>query len=414
MSIFSRLSAWFGGDTTNPEEGQQSTGPGTYATDSGISVTDEKALQLSGVWSCTQIIVDSLSSIPLRWHREKGGERTPLETGAIYQLFKGRPNKYMKMRDFRRCLTLQLALWNNAYAKIDWFEDRPVAITPLHPARMEVHRDEHGLTYHYNSGGDVHVFADKSILHLKGMSAEGVVGLDRSDFARNTYGVAASANKYAAKQFANGGKPGGVLKVDKFLKPDQRAALAKIYEGISATADGANKLWVLEGGVDFESIAHDPNTMQMLETRQFQLGDIARFFGVPAVLIGAGTSGSSSWPASFEQQQLAFLTFTLSSYLSEWEAALIDALVLRKDLGKIVVDHDEDDFIKMDSKAKAEFLSKMTQNGMMDRNEGRKKLRLPARDGADDLTAQVNLTTLDKLGETDGGEPDGDEDTSAI
>ena len=151
---------------------------------------------------------------------------------------------------------------------------------------------------------------------------------------------------------------------------------------------------MLEGGVDYESIAHDPNTMQMLETRQYQLGDIARFFGVPAVLIGAGTNTSSSWPASFEQQQLAFLTFTLSSYLDEWEEALIDALVPLKDQGKTVVDHDEDDFIRMDSKAKAEFLSTLTQNGLMDRNEGRARLRLREREGADQLTAQVNLSPI--------------------
>lgn len=404
MSIFNRLFSWFGADTSNPDEGRQATGPGTYSTDSGISVTDEKALQLSGVWACVQIITDSVAAVPLNWYRIRGGERVDLDNGPIYQLFKGRPNKYMKQRDFRRCLTLQLALWNNAYAKIDWFDDRPVAITPLHPARMEVVRDEHGLTYHYHSDSGINVFADKSILHLKGMSSEGVVGLDRSDFARNSYGVAASANKYAAKQFANGGKPGGVLKVDKFLNKEQRAALANIYEGISATAEGANKLWVLEGGVDFESIAHDPNTMQMLETRQFQLGDIARFFGVPAVLIGAGTNTSSSWPASFEQQQLAFLTFTLSSYLDEWEESLMDALVPLKDQGKTVVDHDEDDFIRMDSKAKAEFLSKLSQNALMTRNEGRKKLRLPEKEGADELTAQVNLSPLDKLGESNGNE----------
>ena len=233
MSIFNRLFSWFGADTSNPDSGQQATGPGTYSTDSGVSVTDEKALQLSAVWGCVQIIVDSVATVPLNWYRIRGGERVPLDNGPIYQLFKGRPNKYMKQRDFRRCLTLQLALWNNAYAKIDYFEDRPVAITPLHPARMEVYRDEHGVTYHYHSDSGINVFSSKSILHLKGMSTEGIVGLDRSDFARNTYGVAASANKYAAKQFANGGKPGGVLKVDKFLIKDQRKALASIYEGIS-------------------------------------------------------------------------------------------------------------------------------------------------------------------------------------
>lgn len=391
---------------SNPEEGEQATGPGTNQSDSGISVSDETAMKLSAVWACVQIITDSVSSLPLNWYRISGENRKPLEDNHfLSRIWRNRPNSYMKHRDFRRCMTLQLALWNNAYAKIDYGEGgEPVAITPLHPARMSVHRDASGVTYHYHSDRGVYVWADKSILHLKGMGVEGVVGLNRSDFARDTYGVAVSANKYAAKQFANGGNPGGVLTVDKILTTEQRASLKKIYEGMSQTAENANRLWVLEGGTSYQKILHDPNTMQMIESRQFQQSDIARFFGVPDVLIGAGSNSSSAWPASFEQQQLSFLTFTLNSYLEEWEQALMDALVPFNQRGKVIVDHDEDDFIRMDSAAKASFLSTLSQNGLMTRNEGRKKLRLPTMDGADDLTVQVNLTPVDKLEENDGNQ----------
>jgi len=403
MRLFTRLFSFFGKDMSNPEEGEQSTGPGTYRTDSGIAVADEDAMKLSAVWACVQIITDSVSSLPLNWYRLSGEDRKNLEDNHfLSRIWRNKPNVYMKHRDFRRALTMQLALWNNAYAKIDYGSGGDVvAITPLHPARMVVYRDQFGLTYHYHGDRGVHVWSDKSILHLKGMGVEGNVGLNRSDFARDTYGVAVSANKYAAKQFANGGNPGGVLTVDKFLTPQQRDQLREIYEGISATAENANRLWVLEGGTSYQKILHDPNTMQMLESREFQQSDIARFFGVPAVLIGAGSSASSAWPASFEQQQLSFLTFTLNSYLEEWEQSLMDALVPIGQRGKVIVDHDEDDFIRMDSMAKASFLSQMSQNGLMTRNEGRKKLRLPRVDGGDELTVQVNLTELDDLEKVD-------------
>jgi HK97 family phage portal protein len=406
---------------SNPEVGDQATGPNTYSTTSGVSVTDEEAMKISTVWACTQIITDSVSGLPLKWYREKDGQRRDLEDfHPISKFWRNRPNQFMKQRDFRRALTFQLALWNNAYAKIDWRNDDPstgeiLAITPLHPSRIIVHRSETGLMYRYHSDEGVFIFADKNILHLKGMGTEGVVGLNRSDFARNAYGVAASADTYAAKQFANGGVPGGVLKLDKLLTADQRTEVAKIYEGISATANGAGKLWVLEGGMGYETIASDPNAMQMIESRMHQVGDIARFFGVPGVLLGAGMNNSSAWPASFEQQQLAFLTYTLTSYLDEWEQALMDALVPVGQKGKVIVDHDEDDFIKMDSKAKTEMLSTLGNTGYISRNEGRDKLRLPRSEdeNADKLTVQVAMTTIDKIdkiGETPTGDDNGNED----
>lgn len=408
MNLFQRLFSFWGKDLSNPENGEQVTGPGSYSSDSGLSVTDEDALKLSSVWACVQIITDSVSSLPLNWYRISGEERKKLEESHfLSRLWRNRPNAYMKHRDFRRALTLQLALWNNAYAKIDYGSGGDiVAITPLHPARMVVYRDEYGLTYHYHSDSGVTVFSDQSILHLKGMGVEGNVGLNRSDFARNTFGLTSSADKYAAKQFANGGRPSGVLKVDQFLKSEQRQKLAEIYEGISATAENAGKLWVLEGGTSYEKIGSDPNTMQMIQSRIHQAGSVAQFFGVPAVLIGAGDSTSSSWPASFENQQLAFLTFTLNSYLEEWEAALMDALVPIGQRGRVVVDHDEDDFIKMDSAAKGTLFSTLAQNGMMTRNEGRKKLRLPRVDGGDDLTVQVNLTPVQDLEKVDDTDPE--------
>jgi len=411
MRLFQRLFSFWGKDLSNPEEGEQATGPATYSTDSGISVADEDAMKISAVWACNQIITDSVSSLPLTWYRIKANERAPLEdTHPIMRLWRNRPNKWMKWRDFRRAITFQLALWNNAYAKIEWDKDgNPVGLTPLHPARISVYRDELGLTYHYHSDKGVFVLSDKSVLHLKGMSAEGIVGLNRSDFARNVYGVAASADKYAAKQFANGGTPSGVLKVDQFLSSEQRKKLAEIYEGVTASAENAGKLWVLEGGTSYEQLSQDPSTMQMIQSRLHQVGDVARFYGVPSVMIGGGDSQSSSWPASFENQQLAFLTFTLSSYLDEWEQALCDALVTGSQRGKVVVDHDEDDFVKMDSQAKANFLSTNVQNGLMTRNEGRKRLRLREMEGADDLTAQVNLIPLEDLEKIANGnknEPD--------
>jgi hypothetical protein len=167
---------------------------------------------------------------------------------------------------------------------------------------------------------------------------------------------------------------------------------------MSETAFNAGKLWILEGGVKYQSDMLNPDTMQMLETRKMQLGEIARFFGVPEVMIGAAAGGANAWPASFEQQLLSFLTFTLQDYVDEWEHAIKDSLIPANQRDSIIVDHDVTGFIKMDSQAKAQVQSTWVQNGLKTRNEIRKINNDPRVEGGDDLTVQVNLTPVDQLG----------------
>jgi HK97 family phage portal protein len=136
--------------------------------------------------------------------------------------------------------------------------------------------------------------------------------------------------------------------------------------------------------------------MQMIETRKMQGSEIARFFGVPEVLIGAGSNTSSAWPASYEAQQLHFLQHTIQPYLDEWEAGISESLISQR---SIFADHDPAGFIKMDSTAKAGFLATLSQNGLMSRNEARRVLNLPEVAGGDDLTVQTNLSPIGLLGE---------------
>lgn len=402
MNLFSPILRLFGiGALSNKDKGAQYGGSSTIATDAGISVTDERAMQVSAVWACVQLIANSVASLPLNFYRKDENGRKELERHYLTDIFHRSPNAHMKPRDFRLAMTTQMALWNNAYAEIVFSGERPVALLPLRPGRMTPVITENGeLTYHYsvtydanNSG--VRVYAKKSILHLKGFGTDGVVGLERNGYARPALGLSVSADTYAAKQFANGGRSGGgYLMFDDFLTKEQREQARLLYSGMSETAYNAGKLWLLEGGVKYEADTIPPDTMQMLQTRSMQLSEIARFFGVPEVLIGAGSNTSSAWPASFEAQQLFFLQNTLKPYLDEWEAAIGYSLISQP---TIVADHDESQFIKMDSAAKGSYWSTLVQNGLATRNEARKTMNLPRMDGGDDLTVQTNLSPLDLL-----------------
>jgi HK97 family phage portal protein len=399
MSMFAPIFRLFNiGGLSNSDTGYQLGAIEKTATSAGISVTDERALKVSAVWACVQLIANSVASLPLNVYRRTRDGQEPLKSRHfLTDLLQYRPNQYMKSRDFRMAMTVQMALWANAYAEIVRSNDRPVALMPLRPGRMAPFITNDGeLTYHYSTDTGVKVYAKDSILHMKGFGTDGIVGAERNNFAREAYGLSVSADTYAAKQFANGGRPGGVLTIDQFLKPKQRDEIRDLYSGMSEGAANSNRLWVLEGGMKYEALDFSADQMQMIATRTHQLSEVARFFGVPDVMIGAGSNTSSAWPASFEQQMLYFLNFTIQAYLDEWECAIHDSMLPRG--SDIFVDHDVSNFIKMDSTAKANYLAKLVQNGLASRNEARHVLRLPRYEGGDELTVQTNLVDLSDLG----------------
>ena len=408
MNLFSSMLRLFGiGALSNNDTGAQVGSVGDISTDAGITVTDERAMQVSAVWACVQYITNSVCSLPIEFYRKTDDGREELGRHYLTDLFYVSPNSLMKPRDFRKAMTMQLCLWSNAYAEIFYSGERPVALVPLRPGRMTPYIDDKGdLTYHYQMEQGVRVYSQKSIFHMKGFGSDGVVGLERSQYARKTLGLSVSADTYAAKQFANGGNTGGgFIQFDDFLTPEQRKSARSLYENMHETAFNKGKLMILEGGSKYVNPGLNPDTMQMIETRKMQLGEIARFFGVPEVMIGASSSGANAWPASFEQQLLSFLTFTLQDYVDEWEHAIKYSLVPAGERDSIIVDHDVTGFIKMDSQAKANIQSTWVQNGLKSRNEIRKINNDPPVEGGDDLTVQVNLTPVDELGSVGMTEP---------
>ena len=193
------------------------------------------------------------------------------------------------------------------------------------------------------------------------------------------------------------------MTLDRFLEPKQRELVRDLYSNLSATAENAGQLWVLEGGMKYESISIPPDDMQMLQSRQFQLGEIARIFRVPSHLIN-DTEKSTSWGSGIEQLNLGFLQYTLRPYLTRWESVLRDSLLSSTDREVVVIEHNVEGLLRADSAARANFYAQMAQNGLMSRNEIRRKENLPAVVGGDALTAQVNLAPLDKLGESNAAQ----------
>lgn len=389
------LSKLFGGGAlSNPPVGAQSSGPTTNTTDSGLVLSDERAMSLSAVWSCVRLITETVGSLPISVYERTATGRDKVEEHYLHDLLRVSPNALMNPLEFREAMTMALTLWGNAYAKIERdAKGIPTSLTPLRPDLVTPVREVGTVTYHYHSNGIEYIFAKESILHLKGFSLDGIVGLSPLAYARHTMGISASADKFASKSFQGSGRYRGFISVDRLLTPEQRKGLETMYG--TASAD-ESKTWVFEAGAKFNQTSMSPDDMQMLQSRSFQLGEIARIFRVPSYLIN-DTEKSTSWGTGIEQQNLGFLTYTIRPYLTRWETAIDSTLLTRTDRRKYFVEHNVEGLLRADSAARAMFYSQMAQNGLMSRNEIRKKENLPPADGGDDLTVQVNLTPVDQL-----------------
>ena len=396
-SKWSRIWSFFGNKgLSNADQGKQESGPGSNVSESSIVVSDERAMQVSAVWSCVRLITETIGSLPLHtYERIEGGRKKADIDHPLVRLLQDKPNQYMNPMEMREALTMQLVLWGNGYALIDRINNRPVSIIPLKPENMEVFRTEQGLVYKYSTEKGPVYYTSKDIFHLKGFSPDGVMGLSPLAYSMHVMGVTVSADKFAGSQFANRGQPKGVLQTDLVLDQTQREQMKQIYEGVSST-DKDSRLWVLEGGVKYSPITIPPDQLQMLQSREFQLSEIARIYRVPSHLINDSTK-NTSFGTGVEQMNLAFLTHTISPYLERWEAAIQDQLVSRADKRNIYAEHDVSRLLRSDSKARSEYYSKMTQNGIMTRKEAREKENLPYKEGSDELTVQVNLAPLDQL-----------------
>lgn len=394
------MRGWWNG-FWNPEKGEQRSDPGGGGTLSGTYVTDTLALQISAAFRCIRIIAETCASLPICAYRRVGAyDREPLENDHWLSRLIREPNETMAGDEWAESMYGQMAGWGNAYSQIvPNSEGRTVELWPYKVDRMEVQRLENlTLQYKYpDVYGVPRVLTPRRVLHLRAFSLDGVMGLSPLGLARESLGLAYAAEKYAGSFFASGGRPSGVMTSEKLLTDKQREQLRKEYGGMADGSDG-KRFWLLEAALKYQAISVSPEDMQMLQTRAFEVSEIARFFGVPLFLL-METEKSTSWGTGIEQQNLAFLTYTLRPYLQRMENTFNRVLIPERERQTIFVEVDTTPLQTADFTSLANFLSTGVQNGYILRNEARRRLKYPGLGAIGDVPmAQVNLAPLEQLG----------------
>ena len=368
------------------------------STPSGTAVTAEKALKLSAVWACVRLRAETISTLPLHL---RDGDGNIASDHPLYAILHDCPNADMSAVEFWQAMTASQDLWGNAYARI--FRNsvgNVIALEPMDSESMTVARLEDGaLQYRYCKSGNTTKYAETEILHFKGFSLDGLVGLSSIRYAAETLGGQMDANSSAAREFKNGLKAGGFLKTgERVLTEKQRADLkAGLFE--FSQPENAGKMMVLEAGMDVagSSVRINPADAQLLESRYFGIEEICRAFSTPPQLIGH-TNKASSWASSMESINMGFLTYAVNPMLVRYEQTITRKLLKPSERSLYRPKFSVEGLLRADSAGRAAFYNQMLQNGVMSRNEVRRLENLPPVDGGDVLTVQVNMTTLDKVG----------------
>ncbi len=308
---------------------------GGRATSSGMRVTPDSAMRVSAVFACIKVLAESIASLPLMLYRRLPNEgKAKAADTPLYSVLHGRPNRWQTSFEFREMLTGHIALRGNGYAEIVPANGRAIdQLIPLHPDRVTPFADPNGtISYAYipKEGGQ-RIILPGEMLHIRNMTDDGITGLSPIRLQREAVGLAMATEEHGARLFSQGTQVGGVLKHPGKLTDEASKRLRESWEARYSGLAGAHRTVVLEEGMSFEKLGMTNEDAQFLETRGYQLEEIARIFRVPLVLLQHGDKASTY--ASAEQFFLGFVIHTLRPWLVRWEQALArDLLPQQTDL----------------------------------------------------------------------------------
>lgn len=373
----------------------------------GKNVNERSAMQMTAVYSCVRILAEAVAGLPLHLYRykEDGGKERAIDNN-LYHLLHDEPNKEMSSFIFRETLMTHLLLWGNAYAQIIRNgKGEVVALYPLMPNKMQVDRDENGeLYYIYTRSSDEAKTMDgvtvyltpRDVLHIPGLGFDGLVGYSPIAMAKNAIGLAIATEEYGAKFFANGAAPSGVLEHPGTIKDPSR--LRENWNSTFGGSANSGKVAVLEEGMKYTPISISPEQAQFLETRKFQIDEIARIFRVPPHMVGDLEKSSFS---NIEQQSLEFVKYTLDPWVIRWEQSLSRALLNEDEKRKYFFKFNLEGLLRGDYESRMSGYAVARQNGWMSVNDIRELEnmdKIPAEDGGDLYLINGNMLPLNKAG----------------
>lgn len=385
------------------------------ATRAGVPMNHALAMQIPAVFAAIGIVSDAVGQLPLVLYRTTPEGREPATDHPCYRLLKRSPNPEMGAMTFKSLLQSHICGWGNGYAEIQRNGlGTPRALWPMLPDRTAPERVGGLLRYRSTMGEGkarpINLPAD-DVLHVPALGFNGIVGYSPITQAREGLAMASAMEKFGGEFFKNDAKSGGFI-----THPAQLSAVAKknIVDSITGqrkrgdplaeaaprdTGAGSDesehhRVKVLEEGMKFVPTTISPEDSQFLSSREFQLGEIARLFRVPLVMLQAHTK-DTSWGSGIEQIMIGFVVWTISPWLIRWEEELNRKLLTEEDLeAGYGFKFNVNALLRGDMKTRALFYMRGIQDGWLTRQQAREFEEFNRLVGLDAPLIPLNFATI--------------------
>jgi HK97 family phage portal protein len=326
---------------------------GQTPVESGEHVDEISALNCSAVYAAINVISQTVASLPClpMVQKDPQGSATVATGLDAYELCTIAPNPCMTPMVFFETLQAHAMSWGNGYAQIEWRNDRPKGLWPMLPNCVTIEEDEQwGITYKYKpKDGAEEVLAPWEVLHVPGLGFDGLRGYGVVQLAREGIGLALATERAGASLFGRGTLPGGVLTHPGELTPTAEANLRKSWEELHRGPGNTHRVAILTEGMNWTQIGLPPEQAQFLQTRLFQIAEIARWFNIPPHLLRDLSHATFS---NIEHQSLDFLIYTLRGWLVRWQQELRRKLFHNLNQRQFYFAHKVNDLLKADRQAR--------------------------------------------------------------
>ncbi len=366
----------------------------TIFPDANVFDTD-KALTLTAVWCAIRLLAESVSSLPVSvYSKQANGDKLEDSKSPIYNLVKFKPNYYQNKITFFEFIMLSICTEGNSYVQIVRNNSgTPVQLICLSPSNVTVVVNNNELFYQIDGGA---VLDSSDVLHFKTITDDGVTGLSPIDQCAKALNWGVSLETFGETFFSNGAKPSSILQTDRALSDTALQRLKSSFNNNYAKLKNSNSTIVLEEGLTFKPISISPEQAQFLSSRQFSIEEVARIFNVPPHMLKDLSKSSFN---NIEMQSQEFVTYTLMPYITRIEQEMNLKLFRTNELGKTFIEFNVNGLLRGDVKSRTEAYKTAITNGYMSINEVRQKENMNSIEGGDKHFMQMNMTTIDKIGE---------------
>ena len=370
-----------------------SAGRGSSA---GISVSKSSALTFTAVWSAVRLLSESISILPINvYEREKNGDKSLAINNPSYNLLHNEPNNYMSSVTFFEKIMMDLCLSGNSFVRIVRNGGgTPEALLPLNSEDVKVKMSDGQIFYHNNNSNNI--YDDYDILHFKGVSQDGILGLSPITQNANAIGWGMALEEYGNKYFTNSAKLSGVLETDRALSEQAIERLKNSFSNTYNQLKNAQSTAILEEGLSFKPITISPEQSQFLASRVFSITEVSRMFNIPTFMFQEHSKSSFN---NIESLSQSYVTYTLMPYIRRMESEMNRKLFKANEKGRLFVEWNVNGLLRGNIKDRTDSYKTALTNGYMTINEVRRKENMNSIVDGDEHYLPLNMTTINKIGE---------------